>query len=92
VVLEIRYMLSLWPVFALLVAIGLDKLCHRRPSVMAAFLGIWVAAGLWMSFSPDAAVALRNPHGCLPWGEWHALLEARAAECDLVLVALPDLA
>ncbi|HYO89850.1 MAG TPA: glycosyltransferase family 39 protein, partial [Candidatus Limnocylindrales bacterium] len=90
VILEIRYMLALWPVFALLVGMGLERLGQNRLSVFGAFLGIWVAAGLWMSLSPEAAVALRNPHWYLPWREWHAVLQDRAGDEDLTLVMLPD--
>lgn len=90
VILEIRYMFALWPVLALLGGIGLRYLSQDRAAVYGVFLGIWVAAGLWMTFSPDAAVALRNPHWYLPWREWKSVLESRSQPGDAVLVALPD--
>ncbi len=90
VVLEIRYMLAVWPVLALLVGFGLENLGRSRSSIYVAFLSIWIAACLWMSFSPEAAVALRNPQWFLPWREWHAALEVRTNTSDAVVVALPD--
>ena len=58
--------------------------------MFGAFLGIWVAAGLWMSLSPEAAIALRNPHWFLPWRAWQTTLDTRIEAEDAVLVALPD--
>lgn len=88
VILEVRYLLVLWPGLALLTAFGLQTLAQRKISVV--ILTVWGIAGIWNSFDARSAITLHNPHWHLPWHTLARELEPRAVRGDSLLFALPD--
>lgn len=90
VLLEVRYMLALWPALAVLAGLGIDRLYRYRSSWAAAVVGLWIIGGVWVSVDADASRALSNPHWHLPWRELRAQLLPRVASGDEVVMLLPD--
>ena len=51
-ILEVRYLLAVWPALAVIAAYGVDRLLreYRRPALI--LVGVWVFAGVWNSIDP----------------------------------------
>jgi hypothetical protein len=90
VILEIRYLFALWPALAILAAFSLDRLRRTQATLPLFVFAIWIAGGIWMTFSPEAAVALNNPHWHLPWREFRAAVKSQAQPGDAAIFLLPD--
>ncbi len=78
-----RYLLYLWPLAALIVALGIEQLRQRRVNP-ALILLVWVVAGLWNYFSPTADNMDHNLR--LPWRTLQSDLTAQALPGDVVLL------
>ncbi len=78
---QIRYIIFLWPLLAVLVGLGVERLSRMGvgPVVM---LSIWVLAGLWTIASNDFSSYL---YGIIPsWREFRAELQQHAQPGDMV--------
>lgn len=78
---QIRYIIFLWPLLAVLVGLGVERLSRLgvSPTVM---LSIWVLAALWTIFSGDFSSYL---NGIIPsWREFRSVLEQHAEAGDMV--------
>jgi hypothetical protein len=83
---NIRYVLVLWPIAALLVALGIDQL-RRRAVNPAWILAIWTAAGLWIYLNPTFANTQHDMR--LPWKTFRAELQKYEQPGDVVLFHTP---
>jgi hypothetical protein len=83
---NIRYLIALWPVAALLVAFGIDQL-RRRAVNPVWILAIWTAAGLWNYFNPS--FANMQHEGRLPWKTFRAVIQEYGQPDDLILFHTP---
>jgi uncharacterized membrane protein len=90
VILEVRYLLTLWPGLALLAAFGLQPLVHHHKRLPVAVLAVWSVAGIWNTFAPASAVSLHNPHWHLPWNTLVHELTPRVEKGDSLVFLLPD--
>lgn len=78
---QIRYIMFLWPLLAVVVGLGVERL-SRAGVAPVVVLGIWVAAGLWTVAANDFSSYL---YGIIPsWREFRATLEQQAQTGDVV--------
>ncbi len=82
---NIRYLMALWPLLALLVGLGVAK-SGIKPALL---LGIWIAAGLWNSADPTFMRQLGGPRH-LPLHVMGDVLRERAQPGDVVAFHAPD--
>lgn len=78
---QIRYIIFLWPVLAVLVGLGVERLSQFgvKPIVI---LAIWIGAGLWTIANNDFSSYL---YGIIPsWREFRATLLQQAQAGDVV--------
>jgi len=91
VVLEARYLLPLWPMLALVVALALERLAQTTARRLIIFiLGLWLLAGVWNSIDGESAYTLSNPHWHQPWDILAESLRPRELNGDALLYLLPD--
>ncbi len=83
---NIRYLIALWPVAALLVAFGIDQL-RRRGVNPVWILAIWTAAGLWNYFNPSFANTQHE--GRMQWKTFRAEIQKYGQPDDLILFHTP---
>jgi hypothetical protein len=83
---HVRYLIFLWPLAAILVAVGIFELQQRRINP-AYLLLIWVAAGLWSYIYPTRDNMRHDLR--LPWREFHAELQVHSQTGDLVRFHTP---
>ena len=81
-----RYLLYLWPLAALVVALGIEQLRKRRVNP-ALILLVWVAAGLWNYSNPAPDNMEHNLR--LPWRTFRTELQAHAQPGDVILFHTP---
>jgi len=85
---QIRYLLALWPLLALIVGRGVARLA--KSGVKPAFLlGIWIAAGVWNSADPSFIRQLGGSRH-LPFHVLADVLGDRAQPGDVVVFHAPD--
>jgi hypothetical protein len=82
---NIRYLMALWPILALLVGLGVAK-SSIKPALL---LGIWMAAGLWNSADPMFMRQLGGPRH-LPLDVLGDVLRVRAQPGDVLAFHAPD--
>lgn len=84
----VRHLMGLWPALALLAGIGVDRLA--RAGVKPLFLlGLWTAAGIWMTVNPTAYGTLRQLYAHLHWDRLAEALRPRVQPDDTVIYLLP---
>ena len=86
---RIRYLLSLWPLFALVCAIGLAQL-RRWPPLPLAGLVVWAALGLSSVGNPDFTGMLASAHYIYPLHQIDDVLREQALPGDAVVYVLSD--
>ena len=86
---RIRYLLSLWPLFALVVAVGLAQLRRWWPLPVVG-LAIWAALGLSSVNNPDFVSMLASAHYVFPLHEIDDVMRAEAFPGDAVIYVLSD--
>jgi hypothetical protein len=86
----IRYLLPVWVILALIVAMGVRELRSYR--LGAVFLGIWALTGLWSAFSPDFIHPYLNTRilSHTPWDQVASTLSTRYHPDDQAVFLLPD--
>ena len=78
---QIRYIMFLWPLLAVVVGLGVERLSRVGVAPLVV-LGIWVAAGLWTVAANDFSGYL---YGIIPsWREFRTTLEQQAQAGDVV--------
>ncbi|MBI1278099.1 MAG: hypothetical protein GC179_08225 [Anaerolineaceae bacterium] len=78
---QIRYIIFLWPLLAVLVGLGVERLSRLNVSPVV-MLSIWVLAGFWTIANNDFSGYL---YGVIPsWREFRAVLEQQAKPGDMV--------
>ncbi len=78
---QIRYIIFLWPVLAVLVGLGVERL-SRLGVTPIVILVIWIAAGLWTIANNDFSSYL---YGIIPsWREFRATLQQQAQAGDVL--------
>ncbi len=78
---QIRYIMFLWPLLAVVVGLGVERL-SRVGIAPVVVLGIWMAAGLWTVAANDFSGYL---YGIIPsWREFRTTLEQQAQVGDVV--------
>jgi hypothetical protein len=88
VITHVRYLIVLWPLLALVVGLGVERMARAGvPAVL--MLGIWVGAGVWNSVSPDFDRSLSAMIVPLPWREVRAELQTYGHVNDVVAVHAP---
>lgn len=78
---QIRYIIFLWPVLAVLVGLGIERLSRMglKPVVI---MGLWIGAGLWTSANYDFSSYL---YGIIPsWREFRTTLQQQAQAGDVL--------
>ncbi|MBL8162128.1 MAG: glycosyltransferase family 39 protein [Anaerolineae bacterium] len=90
VILEVRYLLPLWPALGLAAALGVERLARRGDGLAVLLLGLWLAAGAWNSLDSASAWTLQNPHWHLPWRELRGELRPHVQDGDELVFLLPD--
>lgn len=86
---RLRYTISMWPLLALVAAIGLLQLRLWRV-LMVGVLALWIAFGLWNTVVADITAGLDGwqyvfPFHRITWG-----LHERTAPGDVIVNYLPD--
>ncbi len=102
VISEMRYLISAWPLLAVITGIGLTQLLRQRFVWMLA-LGLWALVGAWSSLnvsplmvafhSPDSDTYNNSYAGAfrqLPWQRLHDTLAPRTAEGDALALHRSD--
>lgn len=56
-----RYLMPLWPLFALLLGLGLATLAERRRFLALALLAVWSFFGLYNNLNPDFLLPMDGP-------------------------------
>ncbi len=78
---QIRYIVFLWPLLAVLVGLGVERLSRLGVSPVV-ILSIWVLAALWTIGNNDFSSYL---YGIIPsWREFRSVLEQHAEPGDMV--------
>ncbi|MBA3873959.1 MAG: glycosyltransferase family 39 protein, partial [Anaerolineae bacterium] len=78
---QIRYIIFLWPLLAVLVGLGVERLCRLGVAPMV-ILAIWVLAALWTIGNNDFSSYL---YGIIPsWREFRTELQEHAEAGDMV--------
>ncbi len=86
---RLRYLMPLWPLAALIVALGLVQL-RRWPALTAAVLALWVGFGLWTTLFVDFTVNLDGGNVEFPLHRVAAALEGHVQPGDLIVSVLAD--
>ncbi|MEP7287377.1 MAG: glycosyltransferase family 39 protein [Chloroflexota bacterium] len=86
VILHIRYVLVLWPLLALVVGLGVERLSRLGISPVWVLV-IWLVAGVWYSLDPAYYSAHHNPR--LPWRSFKAELQTHGQPDDVVAFHAP---
>jgi dolichyl-phosphate-mannose-protein mannosyltransferase len=88
VITHLRYLIVLWPMLALVVGLGVERMARAGvPAVL--MLGIWVGAGMWNTVNPDFDRSLSAMIVPLPWREIRAELQTYGQPDDVVVVHAP---
>jgi hypothetical protein len=85
---RVRYMIAVWPLLALLVAMGMAWLVQTRIKPVLA-LGAWAVVGLWMTFSPTFMLNFAT-NALYPFDVASAELRQRVQPGDVVVFSLPE--
>ncbi len=86
---RLRYLMPLWPLFAVIVALGIVQL-RRWPALMAALLALWVGFGLWATLFTDFTVNLDGGNVTFPLQRVASALDGHTQPHDLVVSSLAD--
>jgi hypothetical protein len=86
---RLRYLIVLWPLFALLIAIGINGLRQRKLLAEVA-LGVWMALGVWNTFMIDFTVGLDGSNYIYPMHLIARSLSRLQQPQDVVVNYLPD--
>ncbi|MBZ0288235.1 MAG: hypothetical protein K8I30_11525, partial [Anaerolineae bacterium] len=88
VITHVRYLIVLWPLLALVVAFGVERMARAGvPAIL--ILGIWIGGGVWNTVSPDFSRSLSAMIVPLPWREVRAELQVYGQAGDVVAVHAP---
>ena len=82
---DVHYMLALFPVLALIAAVGLSRIAVGRGVIV----GIWLVGGVWLSLMPPPNLDPLAVHLYLPWLEAKAALTEHAQPDDRLVFAMP---
>lgn len=88
VITHVRYIIMLWPFFALLVGLGLEYLMRRGIPPVWLF-GLWIVGGVWNSIDPAFNRSLHD--SMMPWKEMRAELTVHGQPDDVVVFHSPTL-
>ena len=90
VVLEVRYLMPIWPALAIIAGYGADRLLsdYRRPALI--LVGVWMLAGVWNSIDPASLEEMHNPQWHLPWDVMVEQIKAHSEPKDALTFVLPD--
>src|SRR5690606_7938361 len=87
---RIRYLIELWPLFALLVASGLLRLRQWQPWLAAVVLAVWAFFGLWNTVVTDMTEGLDGYSYVFPMHLVAREIAAHEQPEDVVVNYLPD--
>ena len=87
---RIRYLIALWPLCSLVVALGLLRLRQWRPLLAAGVLAVWVAFGLWNTVVTDISAGLDGGRYIFPMHLAAREIKAHFQPGDVVVNYLPD--
>ena len=85
---RLRYFMPAWPLFALVVAVGIAGL--RRWPLIAAALALWVVVGLWGTLIGNVTYNLDGSNVNFPVQRVVALVQGKTQPNDLVINYLSD--
>jgi hypothetical protein len=86
VIINIRYVIFLWPFIALLVALGIDYMAQRGINPVWIML-VWIVAGALISFDIESSQIPYNVR--MPWKPFKAQLQEHAQPADVVMFHSP---
>jgi 4-amino-4-deoxy-L-arabinose transferase-like glycosyltransferase len=87
---RIRYLLSLWPLFALVVAVGLAQMRRWWRPLPLAGLAVWAALGLYSVSTPDFVSMLASAHYIFPLHQIDDVMREESRPGDAVAYVLSD--
>jgi hypothetical protein len=88
VITHVRYLIVLWPLLALVVGLGVERMARAGvPAVL--MLGIWIGAGMWNTVNPDFDRSLSAMIVPLPWREVRTELQTYGQPSDVLAVHAP---
>lgn len=90
VILEVRYLMALWPPLAILFGLGFSRVARIDWRVAGGMMAVWVAGGIWISLHTFPGYALHNPQWHLPWRTLRDQITAQVQADDRVIFLLPD--
>jgi hypothetical protein len=86
---HVRYIMTMWPLLALIVGIGgaylLRKGIHPAP-----FFAVWAGVGLWYSFDYNFWPGVTDPFWHLPWLELEKEVRRELHPNDTLIFLMPD--
>jgi hypothetical protein len=89
VILNVRYLMALWPALALIVGLGVDHL-SRRGIPLVLILSVWIISGVWNTFDPTSLKEIKDTPYYLPWNTLRDSIRDYVQTNDQVLFLLPD--
>lgn len=87
---RIRYLIALWPLFSLVVALGLLRLRQWWPLVATVVLALWVGFGLWNTLVTDITAGLDGYNYVFPMNLAAREIVSQQQPEDVVVNYLPD--
>jgi hypothetical protein len=89
VILNVRYLMALWPALTLMMGLGVDYL-FRKGLPLPLILSVWIISGLWNTFDPASRDEIRDTPYYLPWNVLVNSIDDTVQTGDRVLFLLPD--
>ena len=89
VIVELRYIIYVFPVLALLAGLGIHRASQSRVPALA-IIGVWGAFALWSLIVPSAQHRIHDSGWTLPYPQLRAALLPRTQANDAVLYLADD--
>jgi hypothetical protein len=88
IVNQMRYVMELFPLLALVVGMGVDRLARRgvKPAYVTA---VWVVAGLVFTLDSRYLADIDKPYNYIPWDALAREIAPYAQEDDMAVMLLP---
>lgn len=88
-VTHIRYVMTMWPLLALLAGLGADYRIHPGFKPIPIFV-IWAVVGVWYTFDYNFWPRVTDPFWHLPWLELEKELHQESHPSDTLIFLMPD--